>query len=257
MRLLYYNYEAGAKSIAQTQKRGGLRSTHYDDELPCYTILSHTWGKDDQEILYKDVKTRSNGMLKKAGYKKLEFCSTLANRDGLKYFWIYTCCIKKSDSSELIESLNSTFRWYKGASRCYVYLEGIATTVNWGDATNEQSQWEASFRQHPWFARGWTLQELLAPPVAFYTSDYAFLGNKRSVTMQSLLRDITGIRVAALRGVALSSFSVEERRAWASRRNTRRPEDLAYCMLGIFDVFLPFMYGFGKELDIFAQWFLE
>lgn len=86
-------------------------------DIPPYAILSHTWGPDDQEVTYSDV---AHGRVKiggfegrplKAGYGKLRFCYTQAQKDGLEYFWVDTCCIDKSSSAELSEAINSMFRW--------------------------------------------------------------------------------------------------------------------------------------------------
>ncbi|KAH8588545.1 heterokaryon incompatibility protein-domain-containing protein [Bisporella sp. PMI_857] len=78
-----------------------------------YAILSHTWGEDNEEVTFEDLKN-SSGKMKK-GYKKLQFCGQQAARDTLEYFWVDTCCIDKSSSAELQEAINSMFRWYKNA----------------------------------------------------------------------------------------------------------------------------------------------
>ena len=46
----------------------------------------------------------------KAGYDKIRFCGEQAQRDGLQYFWVDTCCIDKSNNNELSEAINSMFR---------------------------------------------------------------------------------------------------------------------------------------------------
>jgi hypothetical protein len=35
--------------------------------------------------------------------------------------------------------------------------------------------------------------------------------------------------------------------SWARNRETKREEDLAYSLLGIFDILMPVIYGEGKE----------
>ncbi|KAI0822177.1 hypothetical protein BC628DRAFT_1391414 [Trametes gibbosa] len=52
---------------------------------------------------------------------------------------------------------------------------------------------------------------------------------------------------------ALHEVSVARRMSWASRRETKRVEDEAYCLMGIFDVHLPTIYGEGKEAFIRLQ----
>lgn len=202
--------------------------------LPEYAILSHTWGPTNEEVTFKDLCDGTGR--DKAGFAKIKFCAEQARRDGLCYFWVDTCCIDKSDNNELATAINSMFRWYRNATRCYVYLSDI--TGNF--------EWESAFRAHKWFTRGWTLQELLAPAsVEFFTQDGRRIGDKRS--LEQLIHEITGISIGALRDRDLSAFDVEERFRWAEPRQTTREEDWAYCLLGIFGIFMPLIYGEGKE----------
>jgi hypothetical protein len=104
--------------------------------------------------------------------------------------------------------------------------------------------WEPAFRNSRWFTRGWTLQELIAPPsVEFFCSHGRRLGNKKELEQQLL--EITGIPASALRGTPLSEFTVNERMSWACTRTTHREEDKAYSLLGIFDICMPLLYGEG------------
>lgn len=207
-------------------------------DIPAYAILSHTWGADGQEVTFQDV-TQKIGQ-SKAGYEKILFCGRQAKRDGLEYFWVDTCCIDKTSSSELTEAINSMFRWYRNAARCYVYLTDVSTR-----STEPPSSWQHQFEQSRWYTRGWTLQELLAPvSVRFFSVEGDYLGDRES--LQSTIHRITKIPVAALRGAGLSQFPSHERLAWAMSRQTTREEDAAYCLLGIFDIFLPLIYGEGR-----------
>jgi hypothetical protein len=207
---------------------------------PSYAILSHTWETDDQEVTFHDLPNPlGNG---KRGYRKIQFCSEQAKKDGLQYFWVDSCCIDKSSSAELSEAINSMFRWYRNAAKCYVYLSDVSTGKN---SLSSEFLWEPAFKQSRWFTRGWTLQELLAPQsVEFFSRDGKRLGNKDSLEQQ--IHEITGIAIKALQG-HLSQFSYDERRVWAATRETTLEEDQVYCLLGIFDVYLPPIYGEGKE----------
>ena len=206
-----------------------------------YAILSHTWGEDNEEVTFEDLKDGSGKT--KTGYKKLRFCGQQAVRDGLQYFWVDTCCINKSRDAELSEAINSMFRWYRKAAICYVYLADVWSK----DQINLSSKpWEAAFRNSRWFTRGWTLQELIAPPlVEFFSLNGNRLGDKKSLEAQ--LHRITGIPVLALRGGPLSDFCFDERVSWARHRDTKREEDLAYSLLGILDISIPVIYGEGRE----------
>ncbi|KAK3366322.1 HET-R [Lasiosphaeria ovina] len=196
-------------------------------EIPPYAILSHTWG--NEEVLFKDM-VDGTAKGKKESYAKIQFCGDQAWRDGLKYFWVDTCCIDKSDAAELQGALNSMFHWYCGAAKCY----------------DDGSSWKPAFRQSRWFTRGWTLQELIAPKtVEFFSKESKPLGDKDSLGQE--VRDITGIPLKALQGSAMNNFSIEERMLWVKKRNTTREEDKAYSLFGIFDVHIPLLYGEGEE----------
>jgi hypothetical protein len=215
-----------------------------DDRIPPYAILSHTWGLDTDEVTFDDM---INGTGKhKAGYEKIRFCGEQAREDGLQYFWIDTCCINKANYTELSQAINSMFRWYHNATRCYVYLPDVSSPAF---DTNEEFdlwQWESDFQKSRWFKRGWTLQELLAPSsVEFFSRECRRLGDKRSLGQQ--IHEITGIADSALQGAYLSQFSVDERLIWIARRQTKLEEDKAYSLLGIFDVSMPLIYGEGEE----------
>ena len=208
-----------------------------------YAILSHTWGDNDEEVNYEDLMKGSGKT--KTGYKKILFCVKQAARDGLQYCWVDTCCIDKSNNTELTEAINSMFRWYRNAAKCYVYLSDVSTNDH--DQVDPSLQsWQSAFRKSRWFTRGWTLQELIAPLwVEFFCSNGKRLGDKKSLERQ--LHEITGIAVPALQGTSLSGFSREERMSWAENRETKREEDKAYSLLGIFDIYLPLIYGEGAK----------
>jgi hypothetical protein len=229
------------------------------DQIPPYAILSHTWGREkDDEITFKDIMDGTGVVVKKRGFKKLHFCGNQAKADNLHYFWVDTCCIDKSNNTELTTAINSMFRWYENAARCYVYLSDVS--VHTQDSI--QIEWESAFRNSQWFTRGWTLQELLAPKlVEFFSYDGIRLGNKKSLEQQ--IHEITGIAVKVLQGQRrLSDLSVNERLHWNKSRQTTEEEDKAYCLLGIFNVTMPLVYGEGhgkamkrllKEIDDSGQ----
>jgi hypothetical protein len=231
MRLLQYNND-GDFSLTE----------FFEGDIPKkYAILSHRWGAE--EVTFKDL---TDGTSKgKAGYGKIQFCGEQARRDGLQYFWVDTCCIDKSNAVELQEAINSMFRWYRDATKCYVYLRDVSRPcADSADGSNEA--WEWTFRKSEWFSRGWTLQELIAPAsVDFFSKEGELLGNKPS--LERNICEITGIPASALRGDPLSNFTVAERMSWAANRETHRQEDMAYSLLGLFGIHLPLIYGEGKE----------
>ena len=226
--------------------RGELSLTKdYVDDAPPYAILSHTWGRDEDEVTFQDLKNGSGRS--KAGYTKLQFCARQAREDGLEYCWVDTCCINKDSHAELSEAIASMFRWYRDAQHCYVYL----SDVSFGNISNSQPRqtWEPAFRNSRWFTRGWTLQELIAPKsVRFYSEEEELLGDKKILEQQ--IQEITGVPVTALSGRPLTQFSIEERLGWAAKRKTKRKEDQAYCLLGLFNIFIPLIYGEGDHAFI-------
>ena len=209
------------------------------DKIPQYAILSHTWGAEvDEEVTFKDmIDGRGEN---KNGFQKIQFCGEQAKADDLHYFWVDTCCIDKSNNNELTTAINSMFQWYQNATRCYVYLSDVSVYAQ--DGT--QIDWEPAFCHSRWFSRGWTLQELLAPRIVeFYSRDRVRLGDKRSLERQ--IHTITGIAVEALQGRNLALFSIEERLRWRENRQTTEEEDIVYCLLGIFEIFISLRYGEG------------
>jgi hypothetical protein len=228
---------------------GELTITSFDDsELPLYAILSHTWGTDAEEVTFADL-VRGNGKhetgyVKKPSYKKIRFCGQQAQQDGLQYFWVDTCCIDKTDKAELSHAIQSMFRWYQTATRCYVYLSDVSTMETRCDNMPGKFTWEPAFRSSRWFTRGWTLQELLAPSIVeFFSEEWDKLGDK--VSLKPLINKMTSISLEALDGAPLSRFSVNTRLGWKEGRITTREEDGAYSLQGILDVELAPVYGEG------------
>jgi len=208
-----------------------------------YAMLSHTW-THGQEVTHKDL--TSGAGQSKTGYEKIKFCGEQATKDGLQYFWVDTCCIDKSNSTELTTAINSMFRWYRNAKKCYVYLADVSTPGYNTDIQPGQSTWEAAFRDSKWFTRGWTLQELIAPvTVEFFSKEGNRLGNKKS--LEKLIHEITRIPIQALQGNPFSDFSISEQRDWAAERQTTEEEDIVYCLLGLCEVSMLPIYGEGKE----------
>ncbi|KAK8134437.1 hypothetical protein PG984_006449 [Apiospora sp. TS-2023a] len=218
-----------------------LEEFNNEAERPPYAILSHVWGKD--EICLEQVAGPNALLSEGRAAGKVRGACQQAVRDSLDYVWIDTCCIDKSSSAELSEAINSMFRWYEDSEICYVFLADVSTLQ---DLENDRIPRPSSqFYQSRWHTRGWTLQELLAPKaVHFFSSTWQLLGTR--VSLAEYLTDITLIDTAYLYGhQSLSSASIAQRMAWASKRVTTRPEDIAYCLLGIFNINMPLIYGEG------------
>lgn len=209
----------------------------WEDSVQQYAILSHRW--EDGELTYQDMFDLERAKRKK-GFVKVERACGWALNAGISHVWVDTCCIDKSSSAELTEAINSMFEWYSKAVLCYAYLSDF-------DAAEATSRLDASL----WFTRGWTLQELIAPPeVEFYDHQGRMFGTR--TLLQNEISRITGIEAAVLASSPsrnleslLRSIPAGRRMSWASGRRTTRKEDIAYCLLGIFSVNMPMLYGEG------------
>lgn len=216
------------------------------DRIPEYAILSHTWEDDElsfQELLavQDDPKDPATN---KSGYRKVVDTCRKAREDGIAYVWIDTCCIDKTSSAELSEAINSMYRWYQKARICYVLLVDFDTNA---------VDYEPAFSRCRWFTRGWCLQELLAPKnLDFFGKSWKYVGSK--TVLKSFISKITGISEWVLMdGNQVSSTPVATRMSWAARRQTTRLEDVAYSLLGIFDVNMPMLYGEGPKAFLRLQ----
>ncbi|KAH8698212.1 heterokaryon incompatibility, partial [Phaeosphaeriaceae sp. PMI808] len=217
-----------------------------DNERLKYAILSHTWSKNNNEEVTFDDLFKNTGRAK-PGYRKISLCAEQAIRDDIYYIWVDTCCINKSNNSvELQHAINSMFRWYQNAEKCYVYLEDVPGPGTDTGGWSHHASWGLSLQKSRWFSRGWTLQELIAPRIVdFFSKEWGFLGNKSSLERQ--ISEITNIPVPALRGSRLDRFSITERISWGERRQTKYEEDKVYSLLGICGVYMPLNYGEGKD----------
>ena len=206
----------------------------WSEEVKTYAILSHRW--QEEEVSFKDMQDIAMAS-QKQGFSKVRNSCDLALYHGYDYVWVDTCCINKDSSAELSEAINSMFRWYKRAAVCYAYLSDVDSGL---------LECDIQFQQSQWFTRGWTLQELLAPDdVVFYDCNWLCLGTKQGLS--KVIQRRTRIHEQALHGQPLGTYSIAQRMSWASERVTTRPEDTAYCLLGIFDVNMPLLYGEGTK----------
>lgn len=243
-----------------------------ETKLPRYAILSHTWG--DQEVSYSQLNDlikaqvppqNAEGQTTRttSGFAKIDSCRAKASDEGFEWVWIDCCCIDKSSSAELSEAINSMYSWYRQAGICYAYLFDVpASAPTSSDDLAPAEETQRCFRSSRWFTRGWTLQELLAPSeVIFLDSSWKEFGIKtrhEATTMNfydltKLVSDITGVPCNILRSGDINGASIAQRMSWASRRETTREEDLSYCLLGIFDVNMPLLYGEGSKAFIRLQ----
>ncbi|KAF8557409.1 hypothetical protein OG21DRAFT_1505359 [Imleria badia] len=211
-----------------------------------YAMFSHRW--EGVEPLYKDLDgTDVFSLAASPGTSKLQHFCRHARERGFRWAWSDTCCIDKNSTSELQKSIISMFKWYRNSALTIVYLCDVSDNSIEG------------LRKSVWFLRGWTLQELIAPHrLVFFQSDWTLLvtsddlpidNYKASSTFCNLITEITGIDDAALTQFDPTSRTptIRQRMSWAAHRKTTEIEDTAYCLMGIFGVHFPVMYGEAKS----------
>jgi hypothetical protein len=227
----------------------------FSSNIPDDAILSHTWGSDEDEVTYQEIQSavakqrRKRGLQKiaryccevvgakkrppKKGFQKIARFCEIARRNGYERAWVDTCCIDKSSSAELSEAINSMYQWYQWADVRYVYLEDVS-------GMND-------LNKSRWFTRGWTLLELLTPrSVEFYSGQWNEMGTR--VDLRQSIANITGIDERVLQSALKpDQHTAALRMSWAANRETTRVEDAAYCLLGIFEVNMPLLYGEGSK----------
>ncbi|CAI0651187.1 unnamed protein product [Colletotrichum noveboracense] len=189
------------------------------DNIPRYAILSHTWGPD--EVCYQDWKNMAVAR-ERTGFQKIELARRHAISQDIGYLWIDTNCINKDSSAELAEAINSMFAWYRDAEICYAYLSDVSEAEDCDEAASKDA----------------------------LLSRVSQIGTRKSLV--ETISKVTGISTAYLvykrkRIAPISGASVAERMSWLSCRKTSRVEDMAYCMLGIFDINMPLLYGEGSR----------
>ncbi|USP80468.1 hypothetical protein yc1106_07742 [Curvularia clavata] len=256
-----------------------LKLQEFLDDIPSYAILSHTW--EEEEVLLADFQDMTRAKKKKKGFDKINKTCEQAICDGFDWCWIDTCCIDKTSSAELSEAINSMFTWYKQSAKCYAYLADVGKGEDQEQEEPEEHQLgmpsiritrphsggnvvilnklNEEVRNSKWFTRAWTLQELLAPSsvrrgaepgqefvgMEFFSAKWESLGSK--LELKDIISSTTGIAEDYLTGSSsLGSASIGMRMSWAAARQATRPEDIAYSLLGIFDVNMPLLYGEGK-----------
>ncbi|KAK7462337.1 hypothetical protein VKT23_007938 [Stygiomarasmius scandens] len=189
--------------------------------IPHYAILSHKWS--DEEVGFQEFKQPSKKTARKSGYRKILNACEQARLDNLDYLWIDTCCINQEDQGDVHRNIKSMFAYYQNSRICYAYLFDIL-----GPGNNLGSS--------QWFDRAWTLQELIAPPdVFFFNHSWLYVGRRSQRPRE--IGNVTGIPNAVLRGdVRVHDVDVAERMSWSILRESTRPQDRAYCLLGILGV---------------------
>ena len=200
------------------------------------------------------------------GQSKVAVSCLLALQDSINHIWLDGPCINKhgEDGNEFKREIASMYRYYRDAEHCYVLLNDVSTQANARDMINDISspanardmehdpkRWRCRinlFKNSEWFTRGWTLQELLASgSIKFYDHHWNLMGDK-----QQMIDDIvatTGIHHQYLNAQAQDNIGracTAVKMSWAANRTVNEGEEMAYCLLGLFELKMPEIPGEGE-----------
>ncbi|KAI9164067.1 Vegetative incompatibility protein [Paramyrothecium foliicola] len=155
----------------------------------------------------------------------------------IDYIWIYALCVNAVSSADINEAVVGSFRLIWDAALCIVHLSDLTPLPEGGEAKSLEGL-DTEISRCRWFTRGWTLQELVAArSVEFFDSGWNHRFSKNPLSARPLLEEVSRISnvdasVLAQRET-LFLTSLGRRIWWAARRETSRPEDVAYCLVGI------------------------
>ena len=250
MRLI--NVKAFLDLDAQNDPQDNVLKHFNDEELRGirYAIMSHCWcaAGSAEEMQFEELNEATlktvRDLRNRSGYRKIVESCLLARKEGLEWLWVDTCCIMRGSKTELSEAVNSMYQWYRNSEICFAYLHD----VKFPSSTEPDAEMFPTSNGRPkWFSCSWTLQELLGPRVIhFFDQDWHLIGDKGELAPK--LTEITGIPADILaHGLPHPDDpcrpSAAQIMSWAADRKASTREDLAYALMGIFEVHMPTKYG--------------
>ncbi|KAK3381243.1 hypothetical protein B0H63DRAFT_198164 [Podospora didyma] len=222
-----------------------------------YAVLSYTWSHPSDELTHHDV-----GLLPsatdwpgrhKAAYRRIVQACRRAQAHNIRYLWVDSLCVDQSSTADVVESVIASFRLVWDAALCIAYLPDLEPKSS-NEGVFPDLGLENALSACRWFTRAWTLQELVAPPlVEFFDGDWNLRAVKKSTSPRpwlDMLSRVSGVDAPVLADRnALFQMSLGRRLSWASRRQTSRPEDAAYSLIGMCGVVgrLTPRYGEGSR----------
>ncbi|KAG2353052.1 hypothetical protein BDR07DRAFT_1465904 [Suillus spraguei] len=200
--------------LSSTTKHSDLRTERIKDVVAMFfrcVLLSHRW--EETEALLHDIQGKVvyelNGL---GGIAKLQSFCKVACDAGYRWAWMDTCCIDKKSNTELQESVNSMFVWYRHSALTIVYYP-MSSFIHPG-----------ALARSVWNERGWTFQEFVAPKSSLLSKDWSLYLGDRSPNHKEYERR-------------------PRETAMGVKRVTTVQEDVAYSLFGIFGITLPVIYG--------------
>ena len=237
------------KSESQFKELVSSMTEHLDDKRILrvvakyfqYVTFSHVW--EGKEPSFQDVKLAGSVWELDSSplNEKLKgFCETV-RKGGYRWGWSDTCCIDKTISTVLNQSLTMMYKWYEASAATLVRLAELGSPSAFRDLT-----------MSIWMTRAWTLQELLAPKVIrFYDRNWEpYLNDSRSNHKDSPeimqeLADAIGVARETVITFDPDNLGIRERLRLASTRTATVEEDVAYSLIGIFKSDIRPQYGEG------------
>ena len=223
---------SGTDILDQVNAYSPENPENHDDGLKLLEVMKKLCGD------MSDVETRDC-----QDFVKLVQFFNISLKYGCNYVWFDSGCIDKNSSTELEESIRSMFNWYGNSKICIVHL---ADTTRLSD-----------LRRDPWFTRGWTLQELLAPKrIKFFRKSWQHItldsinndkdSNSKVLPLWQIISSITKIPLPTLLDFKPGIDHARDALVWVSNRRTTRIEDIAYCLIGLLGIPLSIAYGEGN-----------
>ncbi|KAG2354123.1 heterokaryon incompatibility protein-domain-containing protein, partial [Suillus spraguei] len=224
--------------LSSTTKHSDLQTGLITDVVAtyfCCVLLSHRW--EETEAVLPDIQDKVVYELNRlGGIAKLQSFCKVARDAGYRWAWMDTCCIDKRSNTEVQESVNSMFVWYRHSALTIVYLSDVPPSSKPG-----------ALARSIWNERGWTFQEFIAPKDwSLYLGDRS-PSHKESSAIMKELGNATGIDAQALVTFRPGMTGAREKLQWASKRVTTLQEDVAYSLFGIFGITLPVIYGERRQ----------
>ncbi|KAF8434726.1 hypothetical protein L210DRAFT_3552125 [Boletus edulis BED1] len=240
-RLQMFKSDPQFKEMVSSKESDDKRTSRVVKEYFQYVMLSHVW--EGKEPSFQDVNQAGSvwGLDSSPLNEKLRKFCELVRSDGYRWAWSDTCCIDKTISTVLNQSLKMMYKWYQASAATFVLLADVLSPSALGD-----------LMESLWMTRAWTSQELLAPNVIrFYARDWKpYLGDtrpnhKESPQIMQELADAIGISCQTIIAFNPDDLSVREKLRLASMRSATVEEDIAYSMIGIFKSDIRPDYGEG------------
>ena len=226
-----YFWPGATDIFDQVHAYSGQTQKTCDDHLKFLEVMKELCGN------MSNVETRDC-----QDFVKLVKFFNISLKYGCNYVWFDSGCIDKTSSTELEESIWSMFNWYRNSKICIVHLAGTTRLLDLG--------------QDPWFMRGWTLQELLAPKrVKFFRKSWQHIAldsiknNKDSdfkVPLWQIISSITRIPLPMLLNFTPGIDHARDALVWVSNQKTTCIKDIAYCLLGLLGILFLIAYGEGN-----------